>query len=105
MFRETISKAVRQENLIHGIIYALIDTITGGKVSEIQNTAFFTAVAAKGFTMDGAAATARNRPFMRRNSFGQFIRKSGLIPRRTFGSRLPCGGSSSCRVREAQYDS
>ncbi|MDR2803106.1 MAG: anthranilate phosphoribosyltransferase [Treponema sp.] len=58
MIREAIMKAVKRENLTYEMCYAVMDEIMGGQVSGIQMSAFLTAMAMKGETIDEITAAA-----------------------------------------------
>jgi anthranilate phosphoribosyltransferase len=55
---EAILKAVRRENLTYDMCYAVMDEIMGGKTSGIQMSAFLTAMAMKGETIEEITAAA-----------------------------------------------
>jgi anthranilate phosphoribosyltransferase len=58
MICEAIMKAVRRENLTYEMCYTVMDEIMGGKASEIQMSAFLTAMAMKGETIEEITAAA-----------------------------------------------
>jgi anthranilate phosphoribosyltransferase len=58
MIRDAIIKAVNRENLTYETCYAVMDEIMGGRASEIQMSAFLTAMAMKGETIEEITAAA-----------------------------------------------
>jgi anthranilate phosphoribosyltransferase len=58
MIREAIIRAARRENLDYDTAYAVMDEIMGGQASDIQMSAFLTAMAVKGETIEEITASA-----------------------------------------------
>ncbi len=58
MIREAIMKLAKKENLTYDEAYTVMDEIMGGKASDVQKSAYLTALSMKGETIDEITASA-----------------------------------------------
>lgn len=58
MIREAIMKLAKKENLTYDEAYTVMDEIMGGEASDVQKSAYLTALSMKGETIDEITASA-----------------------------------------------